>query len=151
MVNSGIAGDTVLGIGKRLDRDVIRYDPHLVIVNATLNWFEECGSNEVFEQALQAIICRLQNETRADIVMLTPNMGLPTPFEHPDSTLDERVNIFRKVTTEKGVTLVDAYKIWEAYHDMGYPLEPLLANGSVHPSETGQEVFAIALMKLFED
>ena len=46
-VNSGIAGDNIYGKMKyRLNRDVIRYQPDLVIINATLNWSKNRGSLE---------------------------------------------------------------------------------------------------------
>lgn len=45
-VNSGIAGDSMYGMKARLYRDVIRYQPDLVILNGSLNWGEEHGSTE---------------------------------------------------------------------------------------------------------
>lgn len=149
VINSGIAGDTILGIQKRLDRDVLRYQPDLVLINASLNWMEDCGSNEQYYRALKAVVLRIQNETNADIVLMTPNAALPTPFDHPESSLYDRVQIIRELAEELSVCLVDTYKIWEAYGKAGYPVEALLANGANHPSITGHEGYAIALMQLF--
>lgn len=154
VVNSGIAGDTILGIERRLDRDVLRYQPDLVLVNASLNWMKHCGSNAEYRRALKAVVLRIQNETKAEIVLLTPNAVLPppvpTPLDHPDSTLDDRVQIIRDIAEELSVCLVDTYKIWEAYKAQGYPIKELLANGSNHPSTAGHEVYARALMQLFD-
>lgn len=150
VINSGIAGDTILGIERRLDRDVLRYQPDLVIVNASLNWREDCGSNEDYYTALKAVTSRIKNGTRADIILMTPNTALPTPFDHPHSTLDERVEIIRKVAKELSVCLADIYKVWNAYIDAGYPVEALLANGANHPSAVGHEGFALGLMQLFK-
>ena len=150
IINSGIAGDTIVGMAKRLDRDVIRYQPDLIIINASLNWFEKNGNTDDYRKTLEEVVYRTKNETHADIVLMTPNMGLPTPFDNPLSTLDERVEIIRETAEKFQVCLVDTYKIWNEYEKQGYPISDLLANGSVHPSETGHEVYAIALMKLFE-
>ena len=136
VINSGIAGDTILGMEKRLDRDVLRYQPDLVLINASLNWGQDCGSNEQYYMALKAVVLRVQNETNSDIILMTPNAALPTPFDHPESTLFDRVQIIRKLAKELSVCLVDTYKIWNAYI------------GTNHPSITGHEVYAIALMQL---
>lgn len=154
VVNSGIAGDTILGIERRLGRDVLRYQPDLVLVNASLNWMEPCGGNAEYRRALKAVVTRIRNETTADIVLLTPNAALPapvpTPLDHPDSTLDDRVQIIREIAEELSVCLVDTYRIWETYKAQGYPVKELLANGTNHPSTVGHEVYAKALMQLFD-
>jgi len=150
VVNSGIAGDTIIGMERRLTRDVIRYQPDLIIINASINWMPDCGSNDVYRDTLDKVVSRCRNETQADIILLTPNMSLPTPFDNPFSSLDSRVDIIRSIAEEHQVCLVDVYKIWKAYVDAGYPAECLLANGVNHPSTTGHEVYAKALMKLFE-
>lgn len=150
VINSGIAGDTAIGMEKRLDRDVIRYQPDLIIVNGTLNWFRECGGIEAYRKILHNIILRLKRETYADIIMLTPNAVLPTPFDNELNTLDDRVEIVRDIAGELDVCLVDVYKIWKEYEKQGYPVADLLANGGNHPSTVGHEVYAIALMKAID-
>lgn len=149
MINSGLAGDTILGMERRLDRDVLRYQPDLVVINAALNWREDCGSNEVYRKTYQAVVRRIKNETKAEIILLTPNAALPMPLDHPYSTLDERVEIIRQIAEEEQVCLADAYKVWKEFEKAGYPLKSLLSNGSVHPSVTGQKGSALVLMQLF--
>jgi acyl-CoA thioesterase-1 len=150
VINSGIAGDTILGIEKRLDRDAIRYQPDMILINASLNWMPESGDNKEYYRALKAVATRVKNETKADIVLLTPNISLPTPFDNPLSNLEDRVDIIRTLAEELQVTLVDVYKIWKEYISKGYPAEKLLANGVNHPSIVGHEVYARALMKMFD-
>ena len=149
LVNSGIAGDTVLGMLRRLERDVIRYDPDLILINASLNWFESCGSLTDYEVALRKLVARCRAETEADIILLTPNAALPTPFDHPEVSLEQRVDTVRKLAAEQQVCLTDVHLIWEKYQQAGFSVEKLLANGANHPSVTGHEVYARALMKLF--
>ncbi len=150
VINSGIAGDTVLGMERRLDRDVICHRPHLVIINAVMNWYDNCGDLSEYERSLRAVVYRVKHETEADIILMTPNMALPMPLASKSVTLEERVGVVRKIAKEQDVCLVDVYKIWEAYHKDGNPLEPLLANASVHPSVTGHEGYAIELMKAMQ-
>lgn len=40
VINAGIAGDVLPMMLARTDRDVVRYDPDLVLINGPLNWDE---------------------------------------------------------------------------------------------------------------
>ncbi len=150
MVNSGIAGDTVLGMEHRLDRDVIRYQPDLILINASLNWFESCGSTEDYEKSFVNIVSRCLEETEADIILMTPNAALPYQFDNPACSLESRVEVIRNTAEKMNTCLADTYMVWKAYEAEGYPLKQLLTNGVNHPSAAGHEVFARVLMKLFD-
>ena len=149
VVNSGIAGDTIVGMEHRLTRDVIRYQPDLILINASLNWFPDCGTTEPYAKSFENVVARCKEETEADIILLTPNAAIPYQFDNPRSSLDERVEVIRNTAEKLHVCLADAYKVWQAYIAEGYPPEELLANGVNHPSAAGHEVFAKVLMKLF--
>ena len=150
VINSGIAGDTMHGMYRRLERDVIRYQPDLVIINGSLNWGEEDGDDEEYYDVLSKTVQEVKDKTDADIILLTPNMELPgNPASNPHSSLKDRVKAIRRVAKEKDVCLADVYKIWETYAEKGYPLKEQLANGINHPSIVGHTVYAKALMKLF--
>ena len=148
-INAGIAGDSMYGMEKRVYRDVVRHQPDLVIINGSLNWATECGDSADYEAVLRRVISVIQNETKADIILMTPNMEkLPDVLKNPKSPLIERVEIIRKLAEEKQCCLADTYLAWEKYEEAGYPAVELLANRGNHPSITGHEGFAKALMKL---
>ncbi len=149
-INAGIAGDTLFGMQKRLYRDVIRYQPDLVIINGSLNWQPELGDAKVYEELLTQVVESVKMETKADIVLMTPNMSLPDDFGPPviPGALDERVEVIRRVADKCEVCLADTYLVWKKFEDAGYPVEALLANGHNHPSIVGHEVFARVLMQL---
>ena len=149
VVNSGIAGDSMYGMERRVFRDVVRYQPDLVIINGSLNWGPECGDSADYEAALRRVAAVIQNETKSDIILMTPNMEkLPDVLKNPKSPLIERVEIIRKIAEEKGCCLADTYLAWEKFEEAGYPAVELLANRGNHPSVTGHEGFAKVLMKL---
>ena len=129
---------------------MIRYQPDLILINGSLNWFPNCGSNEVYRQSLENVVKRCKAETEADIVLITPNYALPGPFDNPLSTLESRVEIMRSIAKEQDVCLADAYMVWSAFKEAGHPVTRLLANGVNHPSEAGHELFARVLMKLID-
>lgn len=147
-INCGIAGDTMYGMEKRLERDVIRYQPDLLIINGALNWGKECGTTEDYKKVLESVLDRILETTEADIILLTPNMEITDLLTASFSSLEERVEIIRAMAVEKKVCLADAYAVWKEYETAGYPIKALLANGVNHPSVTGHEAYAEILMKL---
>ncbi|MCD7884286.1 MAG: GDSL-type esterase/lipase family protein [Lachnospiraceae bacterium] len=149
-VNSGIAGDTMYGMQKRLYRDVIRYQPDLVLINGSLNWGKECGNTEAYKKLLREVVSAVKNDTKADIVLMTPNMDIPYINTDTDCTLWDRVQVIRELAVLEDVCLADTYAVWEAYKAAGYPVKALLANGMNHPSKTGHEMYARVLMKLMD-
>lgn len=152
VINSGIAGDTIIGMSKRLERDVLRYQPDLVLINGSLNWGEACGAVENFKKELKYIVKRIKDNTEADIVLMTPNMDAPHPIFNPGTTtLPERVRMIREVAYEEGVCLSDAYAVWEGFAKEGNDPAIMLANHVNHPTVTGHEIYARVLIRLIKE
>lgn len=154
-MNAGIAGDNLIQMAARANRDVIRYQPDLVLINGSLNWDASMGTAEEYKNILKTLVQRIKNETEADIILLTPNGDLPNKMfggeNAPLPTTPERVEKIRQVAEEEQVCLADVYAVWEAAREQGSPWEELLANKVNHPSVEGHEVYAMVLMKLFEE
>ena len=157
VLNAGIAGDVLPMMLKRADRDVVRYDPDLVLINGSLNWDDEAmGDAGVYKELLRQLVRKLKTQTQADIILLTPNGDLPSellasagvPVKEP--TTPQRVTAIREVAWEEGVCLADARAVWDQAAAAGIPWKILLANECNHPSVEGHEVYARVLMKLFE-
>lgn len=152
-INAGIAGDHLVSMIARADRDVVRYQPDLVLVNGVLNWGPGLGSTREYKEYLRGLVKKLRQQTQADIVLMTPNGDLPNPgFPQPPEgqRTEDRVNAVRQVAQEERVCLADTYAVWESARAAGCPWEELLANGINHPSVEGHDVYAITLMKLCE-
>ena len=66
-------------------RDVIRYQPDLVLINGSLNWGEECKDSEDYRKVLTQVVKVIKVESKAYIVLMTPNMDQPAPFGNPNS------------------------------------------------------------------
>lgn len=147
-INSGIAGDNLIMMEKRMQRDVLHYDPDLILINGSLNWSEEMGTTAFYKDLLTGVVNRAKQESSADIILLTPN-GM-VGDEKACALLDERVRAIREVAGETGVCLADTYAVWEEARAQGCPWSGLLSNGINHPGREGHEVYAITLMKLFD-
>ena len=157
VINAGIAGDVLPSMIARADRDVVRYDPDLILINGSLNWMDEqMGDENVYKEMLRGLVQKLKKETNADIVLLTPNGDLPnTMFSAPGQGVPEpttwkRVEKIRELACEEQVCLADTRAVWDAAREAGCPWEELLANKINHPSVEGHEVYAKVLMKLFD-
>ena len=147
-INAGIAGDHLIMMEKRLERDVLRYQPDLVLINGSLNWDDSMGTTAFYKELLTRVVRRIQDGTQTDIILLTPNGIFDS--DHACSRLEERVAAIRDTAAEMRVCLADAYAVWEAAREAGYPWEELLANRHNHPGVEGHEVYALTLMKLFD-
>ena len=62
IINSGIGGDNIIGINKRIDRDVLSHNPDLVIINASLNLPEECGDTLAYKKELLKAIKEIKEK-----------------------------------------------------------------------------------------
>lgn len=152
IINAGIAGDTILGMEKRLYRDVIRYDPDLVIINGTLNWYtsdgEPYGTINDFQRSLERIVQTIKQNSEADLILLTPN---PITSLLKDDTLYQRVQIVRNTAEKEQVSLVDVYKLWTELKLDDDELKGYMSNKINHPTPIGHTLYAKALMQLFEN
>lgn len=152
VVNAGIAGDTIIGLGERLERDVISLQPDLAVVNCSLNWNETLRTTGDFYDETLNVVQRIKTHTKAEVILMTPNIIAGDKLEQltgQKNTLDDRVEMIRRISDEEKVCLADAYRVWKGFAAQGYDVTRLLANGFNHPTVTGHEVFAMELMKLF--
>lgn len=154
VINSGIAGDNICHMLLRADRDIIRYQPDLVLISASLNWNEEFGTTADYKEILRKLVRKVKENTTAEIILLTSNGDLPnTVFggeNAPLPTTGERAQAIRELAQEEQTCLADVYAVWEKARENGCPWEELLCNNINHPSVEGHEVYAMILMKLFE-
>lgn len=150
MLNAGIAGDNLIGMNKRLHRDVISHHPDLVLINGALNWSKSLGTTKKYKEILKNMVNEIRDKTEADIILLTPNGSLPNPMALDVDMLPERVEAIRETAAGEGICLADHYAVWEKFREKGYEWKDMLANNINHPSITGHEGYAITLMKLFD-
>lgn len=156
-INAGIAGDFLPSMIARSERDVIRYQPDLILINGSLNWDDQqMGDENVFKNLLQKLVRDLKEKTEADIILITPNGDLKNTmfadwgYVSGEPTTWKRAEKIREVAAEENVCLADARAVWDVAREQGCQWEELLANKVNHPSVEGHEVYARVLMKLFE-
>ena len=149
VINAGLGGDNTEGVLARLERDCLRCDPHLVTICLGLNDARK-GKEALpaFRQQLERIVARLQAESRADILLMTPNTRGDALQE--DGVLTEYIRVIRAVSRDKSVGLADVHAVFQGAIRMGAAPADLLSNRVSHPTRAGHEVFVNALMEFFQ-
>lgn len=149
IINSGVSGNCTDHILERLERDVLRYTPDLVMLMVGMN--DPCkGLSNLgqFTSNLEKIIANIQDKG-SEILMLTEN---PLSFEIEENRLSRSaypryVDAIRHVAAESDILLCDIYKKWEnliSTDDMCNNLYNYwrLMNDHIHPNEYGHAFIA---------
>lgn len=146
ILNRGIPGDTAKDGLRRVESDVIRLSPDLVLVQFALNDAYTDFSPEDFQRNIESIVLKIKEKTSADIVLLT-SVALLNPDENRIARMfygklhecGERHNI--------PVVSVDEY--WENKIASGIKHSSLVQTDGIHPNEKGYELMAEAVFKIF--
>jgi len=164
MIKAGVSGDSAPRGLARLDRDVLRYHPDLVVVCYGLNDVS-AGIEGIpaYTDALKNIFERIK-ETGSEIIFMTPNMlatyvceavhlGVAREFTEKmcelqnTGVMDLYMESARTVCKTYGITLCDCYKKWKVLEAAGADTTRLLANYINHPTREMSWMFAYALFE----
>ena len=168
IINSGISGGSTPGALMRLERDILRYHPDLVVVSFGLN--DCCHPNITLAQYmdnLRQIFAQIK-DIGAEIIFLTQNyMNTYASYRNPndflrelskthmdfqvDGTLKKYMQAAVSVAREFDSKICDLYSIWEKLDQSGVDTTELLANKINHPIREFHYYMAIKLLEtMFE-
>lgn len=169
IINSGISGDTTSGGLKRLDRDVLSYNPDLVVVSFGLN--DVCVGGEKgldeYKNNLKEIFSKIK-EKGIETIFITQNAMCdyvrPLISDEIIKIVAERtVKIVeqglpekyfdqaKKISKEYGVEVIDLSAVWQKLKDNGVDTTMLLCNDINHPIREYHYFVAIKLVeKIFD-
>lgn len=149
VVNAGLGGENADGVLGRLDRDILNHHPNLITLCLGLNDARQ-GKDGVgaFTTKLTQIVERLQAESEADILLITPNTRGDALQD--DGTLAEYIRAIRTVARAKDIGLVDVYAVYQGAIRMGALPADLLSNRVSHPTREGHQVFVNSLIAFFQ-
>lgn len=146
LINSGIAGDNIHGMKKRLNRDVLSHDPDLVILNASLNWTVHRGTIQQYTKDYDEVVqCILEN-TEADIVLTTAYAKMASK---DDPNFFERSAFIRTEAAKYSLPLVDLEKIFTD-NFTEEEVSSVMSNGVNHPAAFVHTVMAEAIMQIMK-
>lgn len=167
VINSGIGGDNAEAGLARIDRDVIRYQPDLVLVAFGANGLGDSPSRlSAYESSLHKIVAKIRSGTQADVMLLTtPFMatrdnGIPSASQKEQlaelmklqntGVVKRFAETAKQVASAEGVACADVYGAWETKAAEGVDTTALLANGLNHPTGAAQEIGAREVFAVIE-
>jgi len=129
IINVGVASQTARDGLERLDRDVVRYQPDLVLVAFGLNDATSWKPGlELFCAAIRRIVSDVREKTDADMILLTPNfmcmevnedlslerkrMAETCVLLQKEGYLASYAQAIRDIAAEFDVPVADVYAAW---------------------------------------
>lgn len=165
VINAGISGDSAKGGLDRLDRDVLNYNPDIVVVCFGLN---DAGRAEegldAYINSLKSIFAQTKN-SGAEVIFMTPNLRTTKLQERRfeeifnktaedvaqnenEGWLVKYLESAREICMEEKVPVCDCNRIWKTFKDNDVNINNLLSNKINHPTEEMHWIFAYELVKL---
>ena len=160
MINASIGGTTARDAVKRLEKQVLKHEPDMVIVCFGLN--DVNGTMEEYTAALDEIFARCL-QTGCEVIFLTPNMlntsvAEDTPkqwYEYAHKTaemqnggrMDAFMDAAKAVAAAHGVPVCDCYAEWKKLAETT-DVTMLLANRINHPLPEMHRLFADRLFEM---
>lgn len=165
IINAGISGDNAQNGRKRLSRDILPFQPDLVVVCFGLNDVTlGMEGLPLYAEALDGILKDL-SDAGIETIFMTPNMiGTRVVAEEKDpvihaalenivrfqtdGTMDAYMAKAREVCAENHVPVCDCYAKWKKLMENGADVTRLLANRVNHPTENMHWLFAASLFEM---
>jgi len=165
IIKAGISGDAAPHGLERLEKDVLRYEPDLVIVCFGLNDASKGVEGiDDYRQALSGIFARIR-ETESEIIFMTPNMlniyvsqfltegrcrqvAEQMAEIQRKGIMDLYMDTAREICQEYGVKLCDCYNKWKVMANNGVDTTALLSNHINHPKREMSWLFAYSLVEI---
>jgi lysophospholipase L1-like esterase len=153
VIGAGISGNKVPDLQARLERDVLKRKPTVVVIYIGINdvWHGERDpkrgtSKEKYQEGLEDVIDRI-HKTGARVLLCTPSViGEKTDGSNTnDKKLDEYSALSRKVAKAKKVPVCDLRKAFLAHlekHNPGNKASGILTSDAVHLNDAGNKFVA---------
>ena len=115
VINAGIGGHKAPDMQARLHRDVIAHRPDWVTVSVGINdvWHGLDGPGgiplEVYEPIVEQIVRTLQEETTAQVLLVSPTVISENPDAPANKTLAHYVAAMERIAVRRGTLLAPAH------------------------------------------
>lgn len=151
-VNSGRSGDDVKKALARLDRDVLRFHPDVVIVTLGSN-DSNSSTLEEFKENYRKLLTILKENVPA-VITRTANPAIDMKNGKEDLSWNASRPDFMaavvEISKEMGIHCIDHYSMWKASTEMRYSGELIMLMGNgLHPNEYGHRRFFAELAPSF--
>lgn len=131
MMNMGAGGEATSDMLRRMERDVLRYRPDLVVWQTGSNTALRHVDPGAHHRALEAGISRLR-AAGADVILMSPQYA-PRVIEAPRH--GEIVAGLDRVAARAGVGLFHRFEIMRFWRQAGIPFEAMLSPDQLHMND----------------
>ncbi|MFI5358161.1 MAG: SGNH/GDSL hydrolase family protein, partial [Opitutales bacterium] len=140
LVNAGISGHTTVDALGRLESDVLRATPDLVVVMFGMNDVVRVPADD-FHRNLSQIAQRIR-EHGAEVILMTPNFIDPSDTLRPLDRIEAFMDIVRTVGRELRIPVADTFRDFRSIHDADRWAWTRMLSDAVHPNLRGHVRFA---------
>ena len=168
LINAGKCASTFSDALTRLDRDVLRFDPDLVIIALGMNDVGQLNEDvEILKDQVRTTVRRIRDACNSEILFRTPNPivavhGVPLPPGAAPGRALQMTNVkdsaavLVDLAKELGCPVVDHYRLWTEHE---FPLTLPVADpnrlwprmsDAIHPGALGHLAFFRELAPLFD-
>lgn len=155
VINRGIGGDKVSDLEARFSTDCLELTPDLVTIYVGVNdaWHRftrgEVITDDSFEQGYRHLLEQLAATVpETPVLMILPFVAdIDERVAQIHGDLDGKVEIIRRLATERGHRLVDLEQVLQAALTAGHTPHSIAADG-VHPTPAGHRLIADAWLEV---
>lgn len=142
MVDKGMPGGTAAGGLSRVENQVIRHHPDLVIIQFAINDAFSGYTVAEFRENIIAMVSKIQNETSAEILLVTSGA-----MDDNDRKLVGRYyDALQDIAHIQTIPIAPVHEHWEREMKKGITFESLVQADGVHPTEAGHRLMAEAIL-----
>ncbi len=140
LLNAGISGNTSADALRRLEADVLRHQPQLVVVMFGMNDVARATPGD-YRANLRQIVQQVQ-QRNAEVMLLTPNCVSPEDPLRPLWKVADYAQITREVGRELQVPVTDTFRAFQSVQAVDHRAWLGLMSDAIHPNMRGHKLLA---------
>lgn len=160
LVGAGIGGNKVYDLYLRIEEDVLKHNPDIVVVYIGVNdvWHKQSSGTgtdaDKFVRFYNAILAKLKAQNIKVVIATPAVIGERTDFSNQlDGDLNRYSNIIREIASKENLPLVDLRKAFLDYNSKNNPEnkeQGILTSDRVHLNDMGNMLVAEAMWKVIK-
>lgn len=147
-INQGVSGETARDLINRLERDVLDFNPNLVIITIGGNDIWKGLSITEYKQNLSLIIDKLR-AIKAIPVLQTYYCLLYKSMPDIFKSFPELVEVNRWLSKEKSVSLIDQYRYFSPFYEENPEAYKKIMLDGLHVNQIGNALMGIIACRTF--
>jgi len=147
-INSGIGGETSKDLLKRIDRDVLSFNPDLVIITIGGNDAWKGLTIQEYQNFLTQAVKKIQ-EKKALPILQTYYCLLYNKMDKIFKRFPQIVEVNRNLSNEMKIPLIDQYKYFSPFYENDPNTYSDLMLDGLHVNPLGNAIMGIIVSRLF--